>query len=79
MEAPKGIEAVKDNPNAKGRKAYCPDDAIGKRIHGVMRNGWVFGVKPVAPLGWAADGRHGCRWSKVGNDFDIMKYEVING
>ncbi len=58
----------------------CPLAAQGKRVRGTLANGRRFGdvqVTPVAPLGWASDGRQGCRWTLTGSPFDLAEYEVI--
>lgn len=59
---------------------HCPPGARGKRVRGVLRDGSRFGYAPVsnaAPLGWAADGRAGCRWELDGGPFDIVQWEVV--
>jgi len=64
----------------KPNPGYCPDEAKGKRVKGRLANGDIFGDKPTVkdgPLGWAADGKSGCRWTKTGSAFDIAEYEVV--
>lgn len=61
-------------------KGFCPAEAKGKRIRGVLRNGMPFGFEPVAnavPDGWAADGKLGCDWRLTGHAFDIVQFEVV--
>lgn len=49
----------------------CPSEAEGKRVRVRLRNGTV------PDASWAADGRHGCRWSIDGLPFDILQFEVV--
>lgn len=65
----------------KPNPGHCPDEAIGKRVIVRLVEGSVCGrdpVSPITPKGWAADGRHGCRWTITGHPFDIAEYEVIS-
>ena len=67
-------------PGMKMNHGYIPAEARGKRVIVELRSGRVCGreqVSPTAPLGWAADGKDGCRWSLTGDDWDIVGYEVI--
>lgn len=54
--------------NTTGR---CPDDARGKRVTVVLRNGYTF-------EGHATDVYRGTKldWSLSGGQFDVIKYEV---
>lgn len=71
-------------PNTKGK---LPDEARGKRVVVVLRNGKIAGaesVNGISPPGWAADGgpNKGCRWSHSHPDdpcapFDIWGYKVL--
>lgn len=66
-----------------------PEEAVGKRVRVILRKDagtmtepqYADALNPMAPPGWAADGRNGCRWSlkQRGRDpaFDILFYEVI--
>lgn len=57
-----------------------PFEAAGKRVIVELRNGRVCGTEPVAsgaPLGWAADGQGGCRWTLTGDGWDIAFYRVL--
>jgi hypothetical protein len=45
---------------------HCPDEARGRRVIVQLANGTICGTEPVttvSPLGWAADGKGGCRWT----------------
>ncbi len=64
----------------KPNPGHCPEEAIGKRVIVKLAKGHVEGTEPVtstSPRGWAADGRHGCRWTRLGHPHDIAEYEVI--
>lgn len=64
----------------KANPGHCPVEAIGKRVIVRLTNGAECGreaVSPTAPVGWPADGRQGCRWSRPGTPHDIAFYEVI--
>ena len=54
-------------------------EAQGKRVRVRLRHGGIGSsdVSPMSPPGWAADGRHGCRWTLTGHPFDIVEYEVV--
>lgn len=67
-------------PNRTGR---CPAEAVGKRVVVELANGKVEGVEPVTAAhaaGWAASAKGknpGCRWSLIGDPFDIAFYRVL--
>jgi hypothetical protein len=68
----------------KRNDGSCPEEAKGKRVEVILRNGKIVGPEPIAqavPGGWPADGRGACRWSRQGpnrcKDFDILFYRVI--
>jgi hypothetical protein len=58
---------------------YCPHEATGKRIRARLANGQIgkSDDNVMSPPGWAADGKHGCRWSLSDHPFDIAEYEVL--
>lgn len=56
----------------KPNLGHLPAAATGKRVRVELANGQL---NP--PTGWAADGRHGCRWTISGHSHDIAFYEVI--
>lgn len=71
-------EAIQLEPGMKPNPGYCPEDAIGKRVRVQLRTGEVAkDVEGPYPLGWAADGKTGCKWAKTGSPFDILGYEVL--
>ncbi len=53
----------------KTNEGRCPREAEGRRVDVVFRNG-QHGAD------FAADGRHGCRWSLTGHAYDIAKFKV---
>lgn len=57
----------------------CPEAAKGKRVKVILANGTEphYDNNPMSPPGWAADGRHGCNWSRRGFAFDIAYYRVL--
>ena len=58
---------------------HLPEGAEGRRVRVVLANGRPgrSDDNPMSPPGWAADGRGGCRWTLLGDPFDIAYYEVI--
>jgi hypothetical protein len=61
-------------------RGKCPKEAIGKRVIVNLANGRVCGreaVSSATPVGWAADGKSGCRWSISGSEWDIANYQVL--
>lgn len=56
-----------------------PPEAIGKRVLVRLGHGGIGRAdpNPMSPPGWAADGRGGCRWTRIGSPFDIAEHEVI--
>ncbi|WCT75927.1 hypothetical protein [Novosphingobium humi] len=52
-----------------------PGMVAGKRVHVRLRNG--YDTRNAEPMGWAADGRSGCRWNLLGSPFDIVEWELI--
>ena len=63
----------------KPNPGHLPEEAIGKRVRVRLSNGSIGASdpNPMSPPGWAADGRGGCRWSRIGSPFDIVEYEVL--
>ncbi len=73
---------MQDRPGAPvtPNPGHCPREAAGKRVVVRLANGDVCGREPASaatPAGWPADGRQGCRWSRLGLPHDIADYEVV--
>lgn len=60
-----------------------PPEAAGKRVRVILRNSkaepqYANETRPDLAPGWAADGRHGCRWSiNKRSPFDIVAYRIL--
>jgi len=71
------VSEWRDNPG------HLPPECRGKRVAVHLRDGSIHGEKPVsptAPLGWAADGKGGLRWSFTkgpANRADVMHYRIL--
>lgn len=63
----------------KPNPGYLPSEAIGKRVRVQLAHGGIGATdgNPTSPPGWAADGKSGCNWRRVGSRFDIVQYEVV--
>jgi hypothetical protein len=73
LDPPSHDKPMRSNPG------FCPEEARGKRVWARLAHGGIGAAdnRSDTPPGWAADGRNGCRWVKVGGPFDIEEYEVI--
>jgi hypothetical protein len=53
----------------------CPDEARGKRVRVVLRNG--YDTAKSERNGWPADGRGACNWSRDLGPWTIESWEIV--
>lgn len=57
-----------------------PRGAKGKRVRVILLGTGEeprYDDNPMSPMGWAADGKGGCRWTSTGDPFDITHYKIL--